>query len=92
MHWCPGCEELHQLPDQWSFDGNVDKPTFSPSFLHTMVRFDSYTPDGIGVGERRQVVCHYILKNGVLEYQNDCFHKLSGQHVPLPNLPGDGNA
>lgn len=38
-HWCPGCEELHRfsiskpLPNgsQWSFDGNLEKPTFQPS-------------------------------------------------------------
>lgn len=39
LYYCPGCEEPHAIPTQtpypngakWSFDGNVDKPTFSPS-------------------------------------------------------------
>lgn len=39
MHWCPGCERNHAInvtkPNpwgaQWSFDGNVESPTFAPS-------------------------------------------------------------
>ncbi len=39
LHWCPGCKQLHPInttkPNSfnavWSFNGNVEKPTFSPS-------------------------------------------------------------
>jgi hypothetical protein len=39
MHWCPGCNARHiinvekPLPNgaKWTWDGNVDAPTFSPS-------------------------------------------------------------
>lgn len=39
LHWCPGCESLHGInvekPNDWnavwSFDGNLESPTFSPS-------------------------------------------------------------
>lgn len=72
FHWCPGCEMMHPLPDTWTFNGNVDKPTFSPSFKQT-----------IGQGE----ICHYILIDGVLNYCNDCWHPLSGKSIPLPELP-----
>jgi hypothetical protein len=30
-HWCPGCGEMHVVPDSWTFDGNLESPTFSPS-------------------------------------------------------------
>ena len=38
-HWCPGCESMHGFAvsepfsngARWSFDGNLDKPTFTPS-------------------------------------------------------------
>jgi hypothetical protein len=38
-HYCPGCELLHAFAvdkpfdngSRWSFDGNLEKPTFSPS-------------------------------------------------------------
>lgn len=41
--WCPGCNEAHAIRTEgtggefnrarWSFDGNVDAPTLSPSIL-----------------------------------------------------------
>jgi hypothetical protein len=39
LHWCPGCKRLHPINTQkhnaynaiWSFDGNIEQPTFSPS-------------------------------------------------------------
>lgn len=39
LHWCPGCEELHAIavgqpfPNgaRWTWDGNMERPTFSPS-------------------------------------------------------------
>lgn len=39
MHWCPGCKTRHLIETQernangaiWTFDGNTDSPTFSPS-------------------------------------------------------------
>jgi hypothetical protein len=39
MHWCPGCKARHiiniekPLPNgaKWTWDGNVDAQTFSPS-------------------------------------------------------------
>jgi hypothetical protein len=34
--WCPGCKEMHVVsPSIWTFDGNYDAPTFSPSVLIT---------------------------------------------------------
>lgn len=88
LHWCPGCKELHQLPDSWTFDGNLEKPTFSPSFKHTSYRWTGgYTADGIGLGEKYQFVCHYILTAGVLNFCSDSMHELAGQSVPLPELP-----
>lgn len=74
-HWCPGCEEVHVLPWKrggWTFNGDVNVPTFTPSFLHT---------DSSGS------VCHYILTAGVLNFCGDCTHSLAGKSVPLPELP-----
>lgn len=85
-HWCPGCGEVHRLPDSWAFDGNLQSPTFSPSFKHTSVRFDAYTPEGLGIGEKRNHVCHYILTAGVLNFCGDSMHALANTSVPLPRL------
>lgn len=39
MHWCPGCKDIHAIAVEkpfdngakWTFNGNMDQPTFSPS-------------------------------------------------------------
>lgn len=39
MHWCPGCNGWHMIPIEkrnhlgavWGWDGDVEKPTVSPS-------------------------------------------------------------
>lgn len=77
LHWCPACEELHILPDTWTFDGNLETPTFGigmprPSFRHW---------DNAGW------VCHYVLTNGMLSYCSDCSHTLAGKITHLPELP-----
>lgn len=30
-HWFPACRETHVIFDSWTFDGNLEKPTFNPS-------------------------------------------------------------
>ena len=89
-HWCPGCEDLHAFnigtPGRplWSWDGNVERPTLSPS----MLCFTVHDEDGetLPSGQRR-TLCHYFLRAGVLEYCADTPHALSGKSVVLPDLP-----
>ena len=84
-HWCPGCREMHHIhtdaPNsngaQWSFDGNAESPTFTPS-----VNISSHDEED-GTTER----CHYNLTAGVLNFCGDSTHSLAGQPVPLPPLP-----
>lgn len=81
MHWCPACKEMHPFAveqpfsngHRWSFDGNVDRPTFEPSM-------------NISWGEAR---CHYFLRAGQIQYLGDCTHELRGQTVALPPIPDD---
>jgi hypothetical protein len=65
---------MHPLPDGWTFDGNLEAPTFTPSFLHSW-----------GTGK----VCHYNLIAGWLQFCPDSTHGLAGKTVPLPDLPED---
>ena len=76
MHWCPGCRELHPLPDGWTFNGNLDSPSFQPSFKHS-----GYS------SHHEPRICHYILTNGILNFCGDCTHALAGHAIPLPDLP-----
>lgn len=90
-HWCPGCEEMHAFAvdgynssgAKWSFDGDVDRPTFSPSMNIRVNAPDHphYQPDA------GSSVCHYFLKAGRLEFLGDSTHSLAGLTVDLPDLP-----
>jgi hypothetical protein len=93
-HWCPGCLEMHVIPDSWQFDGNLDRPTFAPSVTLSGKRrvFDAngrWTGEWIRdeAGNPIDYVCHYFLREGQLQFQNDCTHALRNQTVPLPDLP-----
>lgn len=85
--WCPGCEEDHQIDtSHWEFDGNFEKPTFSPSYLTWMdPKPDvdpAYDPDG---KYRKGFRCHSFIKSGMIQFLDDCTHHLAGQTVALEN-------
>ena len=81
FHWCPGCNNVHPLPDGWTFNGDLLAPTFTPSFKHEGGRFKW------GTDESEMFVCHYVLTAGVLNFCSDCTHALANKSVPLPDLP-----
>ncbi len=88
-HWCPACEFTHVLPDNgWTFNGDVQKPTFSPSFKHTYSHWtggvDPVTH--LGRGEQQYRVCHYIITDGKIQFCPDSWHKRS-DIVQMPLLP-----
>jgi Family of unknown function (DUF6527) len=71
---CPGCECDHGIHvPQWSFNGSMDKPTFRPSLM-----CNRGTP----------TQCHSFITDGKIEFQGDCYHKLNGQTVELPDWEG----
>lgn len=82
---CPGCVDmlggsgLHMLAvntsvksPSWDWDGNLQKPTLSPSIL---------------TGKGSKNVCHSFLRAGVFEFLTDCTHSLAGKKVEMPDLP-----
>ena len=73
--WCPGCDYSHAFTvlengKGWTFNGDLEKPTFSPSLLCNQSHPESR--------------CHSFVKDGMIQFLNDCHHKLAGQTVPLP--------
>jgi hypothetical protein len=76
--FCPGCGHGHVYYTKgslaWSFNGNVDSPTFTPSLLNTCPNH----PDP------KQRVCHLFLTDGKLAYCGDCTHDLAGKTIELP--------
>ncbi|AKG21238.1 DUF6527 family protein [Calothrix sp. 336/3] len=81
---CPGCNNPHAVFIQphkspngasWSFNGDLTAPTFSPSLIQRI----EYT-DG------RVEICHLFVKNGKLEFLNDCTHSMAGITVEMPDI------
>lgn len=94
VHWCIACKRAHHLPNGWNFNGNVNKPTFTPSFLHRGNRIETdesgqWTGEWILDSEGKVIpfVCHYILTDGIVNYCGDCTHEFAGKSVPIANLP-----
>lgn len=101
--YCPGCEDSHYLVVEskqgscWSFNNDVERPTFSPSLLVKTGHYVSGRPQppdcyhcnrdrleddmGYSCG-----ICHSFIRAGKIEFLNDCTHNLAGQTVELPDL------
>lgn len=83
---CPGCRSGHgpiidrgdRNPNSplWTWNGDVDRPTLTPSLLYT-VEFG----DG-----RPSKVCHSFIRDGRIQFLSDCTHALAGQTVDLPEV------
>jgi len=89
MFFCPGCNEAHGPNDSWTYNGNAEIPTFSPSIL---VRGTKWLTDeqqkmvmrGESV-EPTKTVCHSFVRDGKIEFLSDCTHELAGQTVEIPS-------
>lgn len=99
IFYCPGCDNVHGVTirdvdvsrlseedkaiyekndnPKWSFNGNFKAPTFEPS-IHVHVTY-------VGTEERR-TLCHSFVKDGKIQFLNDCVHSLKGQTVDLPDV------
>lgn len=99
--FCPGCKSYHQVTIDggadgpvWQFNGDFDRPTFSPSILvtsgHYIVghkgpecwcTYNAAHPDRPApfVCER----CHSFVRDGQIQFLDDCTHELAGKTVPL---------
>lgn len=69
---CPGCNCLHGFDNRWAFNGDFEKPTFSPSML----------VNGGDLSSR----CHSFVTDGKIQFLSDCFHKFKGQTVDLEDI------
>jgi hypothetical protein len=75
MFWCPGCDEPHAIRTDaggWTWNGDHERPTFSPSVLVTD-----------HAGSR----CHSFVREGQIEFLTDSTHPMAGKTVPLGTWP-----
>jgi hypothetical protein len=71
--FCPGCQSGHTFNSTWTYNGDGDNPTVSPSILVTGGAAPAYR-------------CHSFIRNGKIEFLADCSHPLAGRTVDLPEL------
>jgi len=96
---CEGCNSAHGIFVKgsgvpiWGFNGNEEKPTFSPSVLVRWVSIpenpkkDENGKHFLGLDGRikgaQDEVCHSFVTDGKIKYLDDCTHHLKGQTVEL---------
>ena len=69
VFFCPGCGYDHGFDSRWTFNGDVDKPTFKPSLLVNAQNF--------------KLRCHLYVTDGKIKYLTDCYHSLKGQTIQM---------
>ena len=98
--WCPGCNMLHAVTIQkaegrqepvWKMSGSGDSLTFSPSIKVTYRHPKGYSDENPAPmdyeGPYVDDICHSFVKEGRIQFLNDCSHSLKNQTVNLPYLP-----
>ena len=76
---CPACKFPHSIridgkgEHNWTFNGNLESPTISPSLL--VKQFDK--------DNNIRLCCHSFIRNGQIIYLNDCTHSMAGKTVDL---------
>jgi hypothetical protein len=88
MIFCPACGNSHMFDvGRWSFNGDHERPTFSPSMLVRGTRMiTDEERDRIMAGEKIEpepLVCHSFVCDGRIEYLSDCTHEYAGKTVDL---------
>lgn len=85
--FCKGCNAPHMINigtgpgPRWGFNGNHEKPTFTPSIKVSWPA----NPDATEEFKewRTERVCHSFVTDGRIQYLGDCTHELAGQTVDL---------
>jgi len=84
----------------WDYNGDPVHPTFSPSVKVTGVVLtaegEREREEWIRQGfpkrstpfDSRPQVCHFFVRNGQMQFLNDCTHALAGITVNMPDFPG----
>ena len=80
---------------KWGFNGDMERPTFTPSVLSRTGHYATNTPenecqfciDDKASGQATLChVCHSFVRDGRVEFLSDCTHALAGKVVDLPEI------
>lgn len=88
----PRLQLLHGFTDGWQFNGNLEKPTVSPSILVSGVEWLTDEEHArVMAGEKiepKPTICHSFITDGKIQFLSDSTHSLAGQTVELPPIEG----
>ncbi|MEN6538912.1 MAG: DUF6527 family protein [Mizugakiibacter sp.] len=83
VNWTPPNMERSPLQGgrpHWTFNGDLERPTFGPSINSRWKRWAGHDQPSI------ECVCHSFIRDGRIQFLNDCTHALAGQTVDLPEI------
>lgn len=92
--YCPGCNFPHRVdPKKWTVDLQHDtiRPSVlvrgvnRPDELETDENGDYIFENGVEKGSH-PIRCHSFVRNGEIQYLNDCTHQLAGQVVNMEEI------
>ena len=79
---CPGCNSAHGVnvdqskPPYWTWNNSMESPTFTPSVRVTWKWGPQDSPR----------CCHFFVREGQIQYLDDCTHALANQTRELPDV------
>lgn len=77
--FCPACDTYHLFnADRWTFNGDLDKPTFKPSML--------FNKD---LSNKNHPRCHSFVTDGNIIYLGDCSHDMKNTEIELPLISSE---
>lgn len=102
MFFCPACkcghavwtEKKNHLGAVWTFNGNMEKPTFTPSLkIWQETWTPPVTPENLEQWQQKPWpqtkvthVCHTNVTDGVIHFHPDCTHAFGGKQVPMEDF------
>jgi hypothetical protein len=94
--FCPACDCHHSVWDKesqcerpfcWGFNGDYNKPTFTPSLRIGYKHPKGYSNENPAPedydGEYVEEVCHFNITNGQIIYHGDCTHDLKNTTIEM---------
>lgn len=81
IYYCPGCKHNHSVPaDRWNWNGDSQRPTLHPSVRHF------YGGRNCPDHPQEVTVCHYFVRDGQIQFCDDCPHEYSGKTVEMVDI------
>lgn len=77
-YWCPGCDCYQRIPIAGSMAWQWNGSLTAPTLTPSIL-------------SRGKFVCHSYVRNGRIEFLNDCTHQFAGQSVKMESVDNEHN-